>query len=203
MKIFCLAANYRKHGEEINLQPGQNPIFFSKPETSLLRNHYDFYIPEFSSQIEYETEIVIKIGKMCKAVSPKFAGRYYDEVTVGLDITARDLQNEYRAKGLPWFLSKGFDNSAPLGDFVPKSEFADLGNINFGLTINGQTAQKGNTADMIFGFDAVVSYISQFITLKQGDLIFTGTPAGVGPLHIGDHLEADIEGRKLLDIKVR
>ncbi len=203
MKLFCIAANYRKHGEEINLQPEDKPIFFMKPETSLLRNHYDFYIPEFSKQIEYETEIVIKIGKMCKAVSPKFAGRYYDEVTVGLDITARDLQNEYRAKGLPWFLSKGFDMSAPLGDFVPKSELPSLHDLDFALKINGQVAQSGNTRDMIFSFDQIVSHISQYVTLKQGDLIFTGTPAGVGPLNIGDHLEAEIDGRKLLEIRVK
>lgn len=203
MKIFCIAANYRKHGEEINLKPEDSPIFFLKPETSILRNHYDFYIPEFSNQIEYETEVVIKIGKMCKAVSPKFANRYYDEITVGLDITARDLQNEYRAKGLPWFLSKGFDSSAPLGDFVSKKEFQSIYDLNFGLRINGEYAQKGNTADMIFSFDQLVSHISQYITLKQGDLIFTGTPVGVGPLRIGDHLEADIEGRKLLEIRVR
>ncbi len=203
MKIFCIAANYRKHGEEINLQPGQNPIFFLKPETSLLRNHYDFYIPDFSSQIEYETEVVIKISKMCKAVSCKFANRYYDEVTVGLDITARDLQNEYRAKGLPWFLSKGFDSSAPLGDFVSKKEFASIYDLDFGLRINGQMAQSGNTQDMIFSFDQIVSHISQYITLKQGDLIFTGTPAGVGPLNIGDHLQAEINGRTLLEIRVK
>ncbi len=203
MKIFCIAANYRKHGEEINLQPEDKPVFFSKPETSILRNHYDFYIPDFSNQVEYETEVVIKIGKMCKAVSPKFANRYYEEITVGLDITARDLQNEYRAKGLPWFLSKGFDNSAPLGDFVSKKEFASVYDLSFGLKINGIVAQSGNTKDMIFSFDEIVSHISQYITLKQGDLIFTGTPVGVGPLRIGDHLEAEIEGRILLELKVK
>lgn len=203
MKIFCIAANYRKHGEEISLAPEKEPIFFLKPETSLLRNHYDFYIPEFSSQIEYETEVVIKIGKMCKAVDRRFANRYYDEITVGLDITARDLQNEYRAKGLPWFLSKGFDSSAPLGDFVSKKEFSSIYNLNFGLKINGQTVQQGNTEDMIFNFDEIVSHISQFVTLKQGDLIYTGTPVGVGPLHIGDRLEANIEGKTLLEIKVK
>jgi len=203
MKIFCIAANYRKHGEEINLKPGDKPIFFLKPETSLLRNHYDFYIPDFSKQIEYETEIVIKISKICKAVAPRFASRYYDEITVGLDITARDLQNEYREKGLPWFLSKGFDSSAPLGDFVGKGDFGSIHDLSFCLKINGETRQQGNTADMIFGFDQLVSYISQYVTLKQGDLIFTGTPYGVGPLNIGDHLEAEIEGRKLLDIRVK
>ncbi|MCQ2252805.1 MAG: fumarylacetoacetate hydrolase family protein [Bacteroidales bacterium] len=203
MKIFCLAANYRKHGEEINLSPEKNPVFFLKPETSLLRNHYDFYIPEFSNQVEYETEVVIKIGKMGKAIEPRFASRYYDEITVGLDITARDLQNEYRAKGLPWFLSKGFDLSAPLGDFVNKREFQSIYNLDFGLRINGEVAQMGNTADMIFNFDQIVSYISQFVTLKVGDLIYTGTPAGVGPLRIGDKLEAELAGRKLLEIRVK
>ena len=203
MKIFCIAANYRKHCDEFGMEPEEKPVFFIKPETSLLRNHYDFYIPEFSQQVEYETEIVIKINKLAKAIDRKFASRYYDELTVGLDITARDIQSESRAKGLPWFLSKGFDSSAPLGDFVSKTEFQDLHNINFGLDINGNTVQRGNTGDMIHDFDTIVSYISQFVTLKTGDLIFTGTPAGVGPLHIGDHLTANIEGRPLLEIKVK
>jgi len=185
------------------MKPEPEPIFFIKPETALLRNHYDFYIPEFSQQVEYETEIVIKISKLGKAIDRKFASRYYDEITVGLDITARDIQARCREKGLPWFLSKGFDCSAPLGDFVSKNEFQDLNNINFGLKINGDTVQSGNTGDMINDFDTIVSYISQYVTLKTGDLIFTGTPAGVGPLHIGDHLVADIEGRPLLEIKVK
>jgi len=203
MKIFCIAGNYRKHCEEFGMEPEVEPVFFIKPETSLLRNHYDFYIPEFSKQIEYETEIVIKISKLGKAIDRKFASRYYDELTVGLDITARDIQAQSRAKGQPWFLSKGFDSSAPLGDFVPKTDFADLHNINFGLDINGNTVQSGNTSDMIHDFDAIVSYISQYVTLKTGDLIYTGTPAGVGPLHIGDHLTASIEGHPLLEIKVK
>ena len=185
------------------MEPATEPVFFIKPETSLLRNHYDFYIPEFSQQIEYETEIVIKISKLGKAIDRKFASRYYDELTVGLDITARDIQAKSRAKGQPWFLSKGFDSSAPLGDFVPKSEFQDLRNINFALDINGNTVQRGNTSDMIHDFDTIVSYISQFVTLKTGDLIYTGTPVGVGLLHIGDHLAASIEGRVLLELKVK
>lgn len=203
MKIFCIAANYRLHCDEFGMEPEPEPVFFIKPETSLLRNHYDFYIPEFSNRIEYETEIVIKISKMGKSIDKKYASRYYDELTVGLDITARDIQAKCRAKGLPWFLSKGFDSSAPLGDFVPKSEFADLHNINFGLEINGNTVQSGNTRDMIFDFDSIVSHVSQYVLLKTGDLIFTGTPAGVGPLKIGDHLVANIEGRPLLEIKVK
>jgi len=203
MKIFCMAANYRKHGEEIGLVPQENPSLFLKPETSLLRNHYDFYIPDFSSRVEYETEIVVKIGKMGKAIDKRFASRYYDEITVGLDITARDLQNDFRSKGLPWFLSKGFDQSAPIGDFVPKTDFESLNNLNFCLKCNGNVVQSGNTADMIFGIDDIIAYISQFVTLKVGDLIFTGTPVGVGPLHIGDHLCGEIEGRTLLEIKVK
>jgi len=203
MKIFCIAGNYRNHCKEFGMEPETEPVFFIKPETSLLRNHYDFYIPDFSQQVEYETEIVIKISKMGKAIDVKYASRYYDELTVGLDITARDIQARSRAKGQPWFLSKGFDSSAPLGDFVPKTDFQDLGNINFFLDINGQPAQRGNTADMIHSFDTIVSYISQYVTLKTGDLIYTGTPAGVGPLKIGDHLSAGIEGRVLLEIKVK
>ena len=185
------------------MEPEEEPVFFIKPETSLLRNHYDFYLPEFSQQVDYETEVVIKISKLGKAIDRKFASRYYDELTVGLDITARDIQAKSRAKGQPWFLSKGFDSSAPLGDFVPKSEFQDINNLNFRLDINGITVHSGNTKDMINGFDALVSYISQFVTLKTGDLIFTGTPVGVGPLHIGDHLAASIEGRTLLELKVK
>lgn len=203
MKIFCIAGNYRKHCEEFGMTPEEEPVFFIKPETSLLRNHYDFYLPEFSQQVDYETEIVIKINKLGKAIDRKFASRYYDELTVGLDITARDIQAKSRAKGLPWFLAKGFDSSAPLGDFVNKSEFENVNNINFHLDINGQTVQRGNTKDMINNFDAIVSYISQYVTLKTGDLIFTGTPVGVGPLHIGDHLVAGIEGRTLLELKVK
>ena len=203
MKIFCIAGNYRKHCEEFGMEPEVEPVFFIKPETSLLRNHYDFYIPEFSQQIEYETEIVIKISKLGKAIDKKFASRYYDELTVGLDITARDIQAKSRAKGQPWFLSKGFDSSAPLGDFVPKTEFADMHNINFGLAINGNTVQQGNTGDMIHDFDAIVSYISQFVTLKTGDLIYTGTPSGVGPIKVGDHVEGWLEGTKVLEFNCR
>ncbi len=203
MKIFCIAANYRRHNVEIGMEEEPEPVFFMKPETSLLRNHNDFYIPDFSRRIEYETEIVVRICKMGKSIDRKFASRYYDAVTVGLDITARDIQALSRSKGLPWFVSKGFDSSAPLGDFVSKSEFHNLGDIDFGLSINGEPVQQGNTKDMIYDFDTLVSHISKYVTLKTGDLIYTGTPAGVGPLKIGDHLVADIEGRPLLEIKVK
>ena len=203
MKIFCIAANYPKHNQEIKMQREENPVFFIKPETALLRNHYDFYIPEFSSQVEYETELVIKINKMGKCIDRKFASRYYDEITVGLDITARDVQNEARQKGLPWFLSKGFDSSAPVGDFVEKTDFDTVNDIDFSLKINGKEVQKGNSKDMIFSCDEIVSYVSQFVTLKTGDLIFTGTPEGVGKLNIGDKLEGFLSDKKVLEINVK
>ncbi len=204
MKIFCIAGNYRKHNAEIAMDTPEKPVFFIKPETALLRNNSDFYYPDFSQQIEYETEIVLKICKMGKCVSPKFAHRYYDEIGIGLDITARDLQNDARAKGLPWFLSKGFDGSAPIAPvFIPKDKLGDLRNIDFSLKINDKTVQQGNTADMLFSFDEIVSYISQFVMFKTGDLIYTGTPAGVGPLHIGDFCEAFIGQEKLLEMRVR
>ena len=193
MKIFCIAANYKKHNEEIKMNA----------EAALLRNHYDFYIPDFSNQIEYETELVLKISKMGKCIDEKFASRYYDQITVGLDITARDLQNEARQKGLPWFLCKGFDSSAPMGDFVDKNNYDTINDIDFSLKINGNEVQHGNTKNMIFNCDKIVSYISQFVTLKVGDLIMTGTPEGVGKLNIGDHLEGFIKDQQVLDIHVK
>jgi len=203
MKIFCVAANYPKHNEEIKMRAEENPVFFIKPETALLRNHYDFYLPDFSSQVEYETELVIKIGKMGKCIEEKFACRYYDEITVGLDITARDVQNEARKKGLPWFLSKGFDSSAPVGDFVNKTEFDTINDVDFSLKINGKEVQKGNSQNMIFTCDKIISYISKFVTLKTGDLIFTGTPEGVGRLNIGDKVEGFLKDKKVLDFSVK
>ena len=203
MKIFCIAANYRKHNEEIKMNAEAAPVMFLKPETALLRNHYDFYIPDFSNQIEYETELVLKISKMGKCIDEKFASRYYDQITVGLDITARDLQNEARQKGLPWFLCKGFDSSAPMGDFVDKNNYDTINDIDFSLKINGNEVQHGNTKNMIFNCDKIVSYISQFVTLKVGDLIMTGTPEGVGKLNIGDHLEGFIKDQQVLDIHVK
>jgi len=203
MKIFCIAANYKKHNEEIKMNAEAVPVMFLKPETALLRNHYDFYIPDFSNQIEYETELVLKISKMGKCIDEKFASRYYDQITVGLDITARDLQNEAREKGLPWLLCKGFDSSAPMGDFVDKNNYDTINDIDFSLKINGNEVQHGNTKNMIFNCDKIVSYISQFVTLKVGDIIMTGTPEGVGKLNIGDHLEGFIKDQQVLDIHVK
>lgn len=203
MKIFCVAANYPKHNAELNFKKPENPVFFLKPETSYLRNNSDFYIPDFAQNFEYEAEIVVRICKLGKAVPVNFAHKYYDAITVGLDITARDLQKKYMDQGLPWFLSKGFDNAAPVGDFVPLSDFDNIDNINFSLDVNQKRVQTGCTSDMIFKVDEIVSYISQFVTYKTGDLIFTGTPAGVGPLKIGDVCRGFINDKSVLNINVK
>jgi 2-keto-4-pentenoate hydratase/2-oxohepta-3-ene-1,7-dioic acid hydratase in catechol pathway len=172
-----------------------------KPETSLLRDNKPFFLPDFSSRIDYETEIVLRISKMGKNISEKFADRYYDAIGLGIDFTARDLQNEFKANGTPWELCKAFDNSAPISQFLPKEDF-NLSNLNFSLNINGETVQKGNTKEMIFSPEKIISFVSRFFTLKTGDLIFTGTPVGVGPVKIGDHLEGFIEDQKLLDFSI-
>ena len=161
------------------------------------------FIPDFSKQVDYETELVVRICRLGKNIAPRFAHRYYDAVTVGIDFTARDLQRKYRAEGKPWELSKGFDNSAAIGDFIPVERFKDVQNLDFHLDIDGNTVQKGNTRDMIFKIDEIIAYVSQFYTLKIGDLLYTGTPVGVGPVSIGNHLEGYLEGEKLLDFYVR
>ena len=190
MKIIAVGWNYRGHNAEMNQkETPQNPIIFFKPETALLKDGKPFFLPQFSDRIEYETE---------------FAHRYYDSVTVGIDLTARDKQAEARANGNPWDIAKGFDNSAPIGKFIPLPEQTPKAdNINFSLFINGVKVQQGNSQDMIFHIDELIAYISQFYTLKIGDLIFTGTPAGVGPVKIGDHLEGYLEETKVLDFFVK
>lgn len=202
MKILAVGWNYIDHNKELNQRnlPKQ-PVIFMKPETSLQRDNKPFFLPDFSSQIDYETEIVLRISKMGKNISEKFADRYYDAIGLGIDFTARDLQNEFKAKGTPWELCKAFDNSAPISQFLPKEDF-NLSNLNFSLNINGETVQKGNTKDMIFSPEKIISFVSRFFTLKTGDLIFTGTPVGVGPVKIGDHLEGFIEDQKLLDFSI-
>ncbi len=181
----------------------EKPVFFMKPDTSILTRNRPFYYPDFSKEIHYETELVIRICKVGKNIQEKFAHTYYDEIGIGLDLTARDLQDECKKKGLPWLIAKGFDNAAPLGKFLPKTSFKDIYNINFHLELNGTTVQSGNSKDLIFSFETVISYVSKFITLKMGDLIFTGTPAGVGPVKIGDRLEAFIENERLLGCSVK
>ena len=174
-----------------------------KPESAQLKDGKPFFIPDFSNEIHYETEIVVKINRLGKHITEEFANRYYDELTVGIDFTARDLQRKLKEKGLPWEVSKGFDGSAAIGRFVSKQEFASVQDINFHLDINSKTVQQGNTRDMIYSIDKIIAYVSQFFTLKIGDLIFTGTPAGVGPVNIDDHLEGYIENEKLMDFYIR
>ena len=203
MKIIAIGRNYIDHAKELNNPVPQEPIFFLKPDTALVNNNDPFFYPDFSNDIHYEAEIVIKINKVGKNIQEKFAHRYYEEIGIGIDFTARDLQAECKRKGHPWEIAKAFDSSAPIGKFLPKNEFTDLNNINFTLDINGKNVQTGNTGDMIFTVDKLISYVSSFMTLKIGDLLFTGTPAGVGPVKIGDRLKASIEGIELLDFMVK
>ena len=174
-----------------------------KPDTALLKDGKPFLLPDFSDEMHYETEIVVKVNRLGKTIAERFAHRYYDEITVGIDFTARDLQRKQKELGLPWEIAKSFDNSAAIGEFISKSEFEDIQNINFHLDINESTVQQGNTKDMIYSVDRIISYISRFFTLKIGDLIFTGTPAGIGAVNINDHLQGYIEDRKLLDFRVK
>lgn len=204
MKIFAIGLNYDSHNKEMNRSfEASEPVVFMKPDTSLLRNGNPFFLPDFSERIEYETEIVVKINRLGRNIAQKFAHRYYDELTVGIDFTARDLQMKQKQKGLPWEISKSFDGSAPIGEFVNKSDFEDVNNIDFRLDLNGNTVQQGNSGDMIYSFDKIIAYVSQFFTLKIGDLIYTGTPAGVGTVSINDHLQGYIEDKKVLDFKIK
>jgi 2-keto-4-pentenoate hydratase/2-oxohepta-3-ene-1,7-dioic acid hydratase in catechol pathway len=203
MKIICIGRNYRDHIKELSSPVPSTPVFFLKPDTSLLLRNRPFYLPDFSKEIHYEVELVIKICKVGKNIQKKFAGTYFNEIGIGLDFTARDLQNISKQQGLPWLIAKGFDNAAPVGKFLPKTYFPASGNINFHLLLNGTIVQQANSKDMIFSFDDIISYISHFITLKTGDLIFTGTPSGVGPVSQGDRLEAFIENERLLKCDVK
>ena len=203
MKIICIGKNYLEHVKELNSTVPKEPVFFMKPETALIKNNLPFYLPDFSKDLHHEVEIVLKINKPGKNITEAFAHKYYDEISVGIDFTARDIQNDLKNKGLPWEKAKAFDGSAPVGKFINKKEFSDIQNLNFHLNINDKVIQKGNTKDMIFSFGKIISYISAFITLKKGDLIFTGTPHGVGPVKLGDKLEAFIENKKLLEFGVK
>ncbi|HBE42804.1 MAG TPA: 2-hydroxyhepta-2,4-diene-1,7-dioate isomerase [Bacteroidales bacterium] len=203
MKIICIGLNYRKHAMEMGRPVPGEPVVFLKPDSSLLKKNKPFFLPGFSRMIQYEAEIVLKICRLGKSIPAKYAGRYYDELTVGIDITARDIQNRNSEAGLPWELSKCFDGAAPLGRFIPVSSLPDLKSIDFRLEINGIIVQQGNTSDMIFSFDQIIEYVSNFFTLKTGDLIFTGTPPGVGPLNKNDNLVAFIGDDPLLDFMVK
>lgn len=201
MKIICVGRNYAAHAKELKSELPSEPVIFLKPETSRLRGKKVFFLPSFSKEIHHELELVLKINHDGKNIHEKFAYKYYDELTVGIDFTARDLQNSLKSKGLPWELSKSFDSSAPVGKFIPKSEIMKK-NILFHLDINGKTVQSGNSADMIFSFDRIISFVSTYITLRQGDLIFTGTPEGVGPVKRGDLMVAGIGDEILLELQV-
>lgn len=197
--------NYAAHNKELDntLLTPKKPVIFMKPDSAILKDGKPFFIPDFTQRVDYETELVVRICRLGKHIAPRFAHRYYDAVTVGIDFTARDLQNEFRTEGLPWELCKGFDDSAVLGTFVPTEKFADIQDLHFHLDIDGQTVQRGHTADMLFKVDEIIAYVSQFCTLKIGDLLFTGTPVGVGPVSVGQHLQGYLEGEKLLDFHVR
>lgn len=203
MKIICIGQNYAEHIKELKSAFPEKPVYFLKPDTCLIRNNQPFYLPDFSNDLHHEVEIVIKINRLGKNIEERFAHRYYDELTVGIDFTARDLQREAKSKGLPWEIAKAFDGSAPIGKFISIDTIRTINDLNFELNINDSIVQKGNTSDMIFKVDKIISYVSQFMTLKIGDLIYTGTPSGVGPVKIGDKLTASIEGNILLEFYVK
>jgi 2-keto-4-pentenoate hydratase/2-oxohepta-3-ene-1,7-dioic acid hydratase in catechol pathway len=202
MKILCVGRNYSEHAKELGNAVPENPVIFSKPDTALLKNNEPFYLPSFSNDVHHEVELVIKINKVGKKIQEKFARNYFSEIGLGIDFTARDVQSELKAKGLPWELAKAFDGSAPIGNFI-NMENMDLKNIDFSLQKNGQIVQKGNTAQMIFSFEQIVSFVSQYFTLKVGDLIYTGTPAGVSQVNIGDKLEGFIGNDLMLTCDVK
>ncbi|WP_455590906.1 fumarylacetoacetate hydrolase family protein [Bacteroides sp.] len=204
MKIIAVGMNYAQHNKELgHTVENKEPVIFMKPDSAILKDGKPFFIPDFSNEVHYETELVVRINRLGKNIAPRFANRYYDAVTVGIDFTARDLQRKFREVGNPWELSKGFDNSAAIGAFVPVERYKDIQYLNFHLDIDGRTVQQGYTADMLFKIDDIVAYVSRFVTLKIGDLLFTGTPVGVGPVSIGQHLEGYLETDKLLDFYIR
>ncbi len=202
MKIICIARNYVDHAKELNNSIPKSPVFFIKPDTALLQKERDFYMPEFSSDIHYEVEIVLKISKAGKYIQPEFAHKYFDQISVGIDFTARDLQSELKKSGYPWEIAIGFDGAAVVGNFLDKNDF-DLSNLNFSLQKNGETVQFGNTSLMIHNFSKILSESSKYFTLKTGDLIMTGTPAGVGPVSSGDELSGFIEDQKIFEVSIK
>ena len=204
MRIFAIGRNYAEHIEELKNERPSEPVVFTKPDTAIIRNNDPFYYPDFSKDIHHEVELVLRICKDGKNIEEKFAAKYFDRIGIGIDFTARDLQQKAKEKGLPWDIAKGFNGSAPIGnEFIPVEDFKDLRNINFKLEVNGQPRQVGNTSMMLFSFEYIISYLSRFFILKNGDLIFTGTPKGVGPIAIGDKLSAYIENKKLLEFTIK
>ena len=205
MTIIAVGMHYARHNEELgHIQINQEPVIFMKPDSAILKDGKPFFVPDFSNEVHYETEVVVRICRLGKNIAPRFAHRYYDAVTVGIDFTARDLQRKFREAGNPWELCKGFDNSAAIGTFIsPEQAGGDLQKLDFHLDIDGKEVQRGNTADMLFKIDDIIAYVSRIRTLKIGDLLFTGTPAGVGPVGIGQHLQGYLGEEKLLDFYIR
>ena len=202
MKVFGIGRNYAAHIEELNNERPKEPVIFTMPDTALLEKNRPFFYPSFTKDVHFEVEIVLKICKVGKNIDEKFAHTYYDEIGVGIDFTARDIQQQAKEKGLPWAIAKGFNDASPISKFVPKANF-NLENLNFSLEQNGEVKQAGNTSLMLFSFDYIISYLSKFFLLKKGDLIVTGTPKGVGPVKIGDRLEAFLEDNKMLNVDIK
>ncbi|RVT77419.1 FAA hydrolase family protein [Flavobacterium sufflavum] len=203
MKIICIGRNYASHIEELQNERPTEPVIFIKPDSAILLKQHPFVIPEFSEDVQHEVEVIVKINKVGKYIEPKFAHKYYDEISVGIDFTARDLQNDLKSKGLPWEKAKAFDGSAVIGDFLPKEQFSSLENLTFELKNNNQTVQEGNVNMMLWKIDELIAYVSQYFTLKIGDIIFTGTPKGVAKVNPNDVLEGYLEGQKLFRIQIK
>ncbi|MFT7351525.1 MAG: 2-keto-4-pentenoate hydratase/2-oxohepta-3-ene-1,7-dioic acid hydratase in catechol pathway [Flavobacterium sp.] len=203
MKIICIGRNYASHISELKNERPEEPVVFLKPDSAILLKQHPFVIPEFSDDVHHEVEILVKINKVGKYISPKMANQYYDEIGLGIDFTARDVQNKLKEKGLPWEKAKAFDGSAVIGEFLPKTDFTNLENITFELRSNGNVVQSGNTSEMLWQIDELIAYVSQFFTLKKGDIIFTGTPSGVAAVKPDDILEGFIETNKLFRIQVK
>lgn len=203
MKIIAVGRNYAEHIRELNNEQPDDPVIFMKPETAIPLRNEPFFYPDFSQDVHHEVEVLVRINRVGKNIDEKFAHKYYDEIGVGIDFTARDVQSKLKAKGLPWELAKAFNGSAPVSGFVPKTDFPDLQNLNFRLDVNGETRQQGNTSLMLFKIDYLIAFVSRYFLLQQGDILFTGTPKGVGPVQVGDRLTAYLEDRKLLEIDVK
>lgn len=203
MKIFAIGQNYSEHNKELNSANPTEPVVFMKPDSALLKNNNPFFIPNFTNELHYETELIIKFNRLGKNIEPKFAHRYFSEIGLGVDFTARDIQRKLKAEGKPWEICKAFDNSAVIGNFLPISHFVDIQNIPFHLNLNGNTVQKGNSQDMIFPINELIAYVSRFFTIKIGDILFTGTPVGVGKVTIGDKLEGYISDKKMFDFNIK
>lgn len=203
MKIFAIGRNYSDHAKEMKSEVPKEPVFFLKPESALIKNNKPFFYPDFSKEIHYELEVVVRFNRLGKNIDKKFAHRYYDGIALGIDLTARDLQRKAKEKGLPWEVSKAFDGSAPISEFIPVDQITDIQDVNIRLEKNGEVVQQVNTKDMIFPVEQLIEHVSRFITIKIGDLMFTGTPSGVGPVQIGDRLTAFLEDQKMLDFEIK